>query len=130
MAIEHIMYAYADGRIAVAVEDSPAYGGQLDLWPSVGEYPFYDPFLHYAMSHDSVRNDAFRRALLAVAGGRTVLDIGTGQNLHWALEVGRHGARSVVAVEAMEKGYQVAAEKLAGTPEAVRSTCGTASRST
>lgn len=47
-----------------------------------------------------------------------MVDIGTGQNLHWALEAARNGASHVAAIEADERSHAVAADKLNGTPEA------------
>jgi protein arginine N-methyltransferase 1 len=118
MTIEHVAYPWSGGRVAVAVDNSPGYGSSPDLWPSVGEYPLYDPFLYYSMSNDAVRNNAFRHALVAASAGRRVLDIGTGQNLHWAMEAVRYGASRVVAIEAISQSHAAAARRLAEAPEA------------
>jgi hypothetical protein len=60
------------------------------------------PGWHLAMLLDSARNEAFERAIgRAVAGGETVLDIGTGSGL-LAMIAARAGAGRVVACEAHE----------------------------
>ncbi|TYB45787.1 class I SAM-dependent methyltransferase [Nonomuraea sp. PA05] len=117
MTIDRVAYARGGREVSIAVDTDPGRGIRPDLWPSVGEYPLYDPFLYYSMTHDVLRNDAFRAALRRVAGGRTVLDIGTGQDLNWALEAARHGARAVHAVEAIERSHAKAAERLARAPQ-------------
>ncbi|SCG18830.1 protein arginine N-methyltransferase 1 [Micromonospora echinofusca] len=116
MALSRETYNYRDGRVGIAIDSSPEYGSPA-IWPSVGEYPIYDPYLYYAMSNDTVRNDAFRAALLPACPGRRVLDIGTGENVHWALEAARQGAQSVVALEAMPRSHAVATKRLAQAPE-------------
>lgn len=77
--------------------------GNVELWPSVGEYPVYDAFIYYVMSHDEVRNSRYREALIRTCCGRIVLDIGTGQDLLWAREAVAAGARHVYAVESLER---------------------------
>lgn len=52
--------AFGGVQIDVAVDRMPA--GRPSLWPSVGEYPVYDPFLYGVMSTDELRNREFRRA--------------------------------------------------------------------
>jgi type I protein arginine methyltransferase len=120
MPITRVPTAYAGGRVTVAVCDQTEVGAGASLWPAVGEYPLYDAFLYYMMTNDLVRNEAFGTALRAVAAGRTVLDIGTGQDLYWAREAVRAGAARVVALEAMAKSHAVAAKQLATVPEADR----------
>ncbi len=105
-----------DHAFDVAVDEEPGDGPHL--WPSVGEYPVYDPFLYYLMTHDGIRNDSFRGALRAAADGRAVLDVGTGQDMVWALEAARHGARRVMAIERMEETFAEASRLLATLPEA------------
>lgn len=112
------MYESRGYHIGIAVDSEPGYGSRPDLWPSVGEYPLYDSFLYHSMSNDAIRNDAFRRAFIPAVGGRRVIDLGTGRNLHWALEAARNGASHVTAIEADALSHAVAARKLAGTPEA------------
>lgn len=87
-------------------EDSPA------LWPSVGEYPIYDPFLYTTMTTDEERNRRFRTALAHLAPDRRILDIGTGQDLLWAREGVQAGARYAVAIEVIEDAFHKAAANL------------------
>ena len=110
-------HRYEAGSVDIAVASAPARGAAAELWPSVGEYPCYDPFLYHEMTDDAIRNRAFRRALSPWAPGRHVLDIGTGQDLNWALEAARLGARLVTAVEALPETYARALDRLAGCPE-------------
>ncbi|MEU4445601.1 hypothetical protein AB0K14_25605 [Actinosynnema sp. NPDC050801] len=106
------------GRLTIAVDTEPGYGSAPDLWPSVGEYPVYDPMLYHSMTNDVHRDHAYRQALRPAVAGRRVLDIGTGQDLNWALVAARSGAAHVVAVEAMERSHRAAELRLAGLPEA------------
>ncbi|MGW7531797.1 hypothetical protein [Amycolatopsis sp. NPDC054798] len=107
----------ADRPVEIAIDDELSNETRPSLWPSVGEYPVYDPFLYYLMTHDDIRNNSFRTALRAVAGGRSVLDIGTGQDLNWALEAVRNGARRVIAVEQIDESYAEARRLHADLPE-------------
>lgn len=75
----------------------------VELWPSVGEYPVYDAFIYYVMSHDDVRNRRYRDALIHTCRGRVVVDIGTGQDLLWAREAVAAGARHVYAIESLSR---------------------------
>jgi len=119
VTIRRIPHACEGGQLNLAVDDAPGGGLRADLWPAVGEYPLYDPFLYYMMTNDAIRNEAFRTALDAVVAGRRVLDIGTGQDLNWALEAVSKGASHVVAVEAIPESYSAAARRLAA-PEAAK----------
>lgn len=102
----------ATGPVSVLVDERPAGPGAPVLWPSIGEYPCYDAFLYQALTEDAARNERFRAALAAVAPGRVVLDIGTGQDMLWARESVRLGARHVVAMEVMESSFRQAAQAL------------------
>ncbi|MFI6296477.1 hypothetical protein ACIBEJ_33140 [Nonomuraea sp. NPDC050790] len=106
------LYTWQGGSVGIAVGDGPG------LWPSVGEYPFYDRILYYVMTHDHLRNAALGHALRAVAPGRRVLDIGTGRDLNWALEAARSGAKHVDAIEAIEESHAMAAKVAAASPYA------------
>lgn len=86
--------------------------GEAEIWPSLGEYPFYDAFLYSRMTHDTVRNAAYERSLNAVAQSRTVLDIGTGQDLVWARAASTAGAARVFAVEALPSAARKARQTL------------------
>jgi protein arginine N-methyltransferase 1 len=113
--VEHVAGGCA---VHIAVDDEPGYGERPDLWPSVGEYPCYDSLVYYLMSHDEVRNAAFRHALLPAVPGQVVLDLGTGSDLKWALEAAGHGARRVFAFEAMADSHAEAAALLASSSSA------------
>jgi type I protein arginine methyltransferase len=101
------------GTVQVLVDPAGDRDGRPALWPSIGEYPCYDAVLYRTMSADDERNQRFRAALRALASGRRVLDIGTGQDLNWAVESVASGAKHVVAMEAMEESFHRAKERLA-----------------
>jgi type I protein arginine methyltransferase len=79
-------------------------------FPSAGEYPVYDDFAHGQMAQDEIRMARFTAAVRRYAPGRTVLDIGTGQDAVWAVEAARAGARHVWAVEVIPRSAQLARE--------------------
>ena len=56
------------------------------------------PAWHFAMMADKPRNDAYQAAIERVAGGRRVLDIGTGAGL-LAMMAAQAGAKSVTSCE-------------------------------
>ncbi|MEU6451293.1 hypothetical protein [Streptomyces sp. NPDC046979] len=85
--IQHIKIP---GRtVSVRVDPGPEREGRPALWPSVGEYPIYDPFLYTTMTTDDERNRRFRAPLARLAPDRRLLDIGTGQDLLWARSAAR-----------------------------------------
>nr|WP_024126772.1 class I SAM-dependent methyltransferase [Streptomyces sp. F2]AHE39498.1 Hypothetical protein pFRL4_265c [Streptomyces sp. F2] len=98
--------------LSVRVDPGPEREGRPALWPSVGEYPIYDPFLYTTMTTDDERNHRFRAALAHLAPDRRILDIGTGQDLLWAREGVQAGARHAVAIEVIEDAFHKAAANL------------------
>ncbi|SCL21708.1 protein arginine N-methyltransferase 1 [Micromonospora pallida] len=104
----------AGSTVRVLVDSAPAPApGVPTLGPSIGEYPCYDTVSYARMTDDEERNRRFRAALARLTAGRVVLDIGTGADLLWARESLRHGARQVVALEAMAESYRRAGTWLA-----------------
>ena len=80
------------------------------LFPSAGDYPIYDDFAAGQMAEDETRMARFTGAVRRFTPGRTVLDIGTGQEALWAVEAARAGARHVWAVEVIPRSAQLARE--------------------
>jgi type I protein arginine methyltransferase len=80
------------------------------VFPSAGEYPIYDDFARGQMAEDEIRMARFTAAVRRYSPGRTVLDIGTGQDALWAVEAARAGARHVWAVEVIPRSAQLARE--------------------
>jgi protein arginine N-methyltransferase 1 len=78
------------------------------LFPSAGEYPYYDDFAHGEMIKDETRMARYTAAVRRYSPGRTVLDIGTGQDALWALEAARVGASHVWAVEVIPRSAELA----------------------
>jgi protein arginine N-methyltransferase 1 len=99
--------------VKAQVDDAPRAASEPALWPSIGEYPIYDAGLYQALASDEKRNDRFRAALKELAGGRVVLDIGTGEQLIWAREGIAAGARHAVAMEVMDDTLETAFRNLA-----------------
>lgn len=103
----------AGSNTGVLVNTAAADGALPALWPSLGAYPCYDPFLYDLLTNDRERNEVFRSALRRLAVGRNVVDVGTGQEFLWAHESVLAGAKHVVAMESMEESFRRASEKLA-----------------
>ncbi len=87
----------------VPVPDPP------ELWPALGEYDVYDELLYYAMTHDELRNAAYREAIDGAVRGKVVLDLGTGADALLARFCVEAGAAKVYALEADEDAYRRAA---------------------
>jgi type I protein arginine methyltransferase len=85
---------------------------ELALWPVLGEYRVYDEVLYYIMSHDEIRNQAYRRAIARLAPGRVALDIGTGQDVNWARACVEAGARKVYAIDELAASFELARETI------------------
>jgi amino acid adenylation domain-containing protein/non-ribosomal peptide synthase protein (TIGR01720 family) len=77
-----------------------------ELWPSLGEYDVYDELLYYAMTHDAIRNRAYRAAIHEAVGGKIVLDIGTGADAILTRFCLESGAKHVFAIEADPDAYR------------------------
>ncbi|MBU3866319.1 50S ribosomal protein L11 methyltransferase [Streptomyces sp. 4503] len=92
---------------ACELESSPVW-----LFASIGEYPVYDEVAYDAMIKDERRMGAYHDAVRRYAPGRTVLDIGTGQDAVWALAAARAGARHVWAVEVLPESARIARKNI------------------
>lgn len=98
--VPQISRILVDGQPLPVRSASTAGDGFRHLFlPSTGEYPVYDEASYQFMLDDKVRSGTYERAVAAAASGRTVLDVGTGQDVVWALHSARAGARKVYAVE-------------------------------
>ena len=75
--------------------------GEVEFWPSLGEYQIYDDLLYDFMAADKVRVDGYRRAFAELARDRVVLDMGTGKDALLARLCVAAGARKVYAVEVL-----------------------------
>ena len=80
-----------------------------ELWPSLGEYEVYDELLYYAMTHDELRNAAYREAIDRSMRGKVALDLGTGADALLARLCVEAGADKVYAVEADGDAFRRAA---------------------
>jgi predicted RNA methylase len=86
--------------------------GQPEFWPSVAEYLVYDEILYQAMTRDTYRKSAYKKALLQCARNQVVVDIGTGPNALLATMALEIGAQRVYAIEYLKRAYDRAAEYL------------------
>jgi amino acid adenylation domain-containing protein len=80
-------------------------GSQVEIWPSVGEYPVYDELMYYAMSTDIARTRAYRNAIAQLVKGKTVVEIGTGKDAILARFCVEAGAKKVYAIEALDSAF-------------------------
>ncbi|MBU6350099.1 MAG: amino acid adenylation domain-containing protein [Chloroflexi bacterium] len=72
---------------------------QPELWPSVAEYYVYDDLLYYAMTHDLRRNQSYQVAMQQLVQGKTVVEVGTGQDAVLAILCAQAGAQKIYAIE-------------------------------
>jgi amino acid adenylation domain-containing protein len=79
---------------------------QIELWPSVGEYPIYDEHIYSEMTHDEARNTLYKAALEQIVADKIVVDVGTGRNAILARLCVEAGAKKVYAIELAEESYQ------------------------
>ncbi|MFE0021188.1 50S ribosomal protein L11 methyltransferase [Amycolatopsis sp. NPDC059021] len=96
--IRAISVAGDDLAVRVSTDEDPAEDAPI-LLPSLGEYPVYGDFSYEYMIADKLRTDAYRAAVRALAPGKVVLDIGTGQDALWAVTAANAGAARVYAIE-------------------------------
>jgi amino acid adenylation domain-containing protein len=85
---------------------------QPELFPSVGEYPLYDDFLYYAMTNDTLRADSYRLAINRLVTDKTVVEIGTGQDIILSRFCLEAGAKKVYAIEMDDGSYHIARETI------------------
>jgi amino acid adenylation domain-containing protein len=106
-AVQECAVVPFEGRLAayvVPVPDAP------ELWPCVGEYDVYDELLYYAMTHDELRNEAYRSAINAAVAGKVVLDIGAGADIVLSTFCVDAGAERIYAIELREDAWRRASE--------------------
>ncbi|HEX2191417.1 MAG TPA: amino acid adenylation domain-containing protein, partial [Longimicrobiaceae bacterium] len=85
---------------------------RAELWPSTGEYFVFDEMIYQGLTHDTLRNARYLRALQRHAPGKVVLDVGTGMDAILARLAVQAGARHVYAVELLERSYLAARERI------------------
>ena len=76
----------------------------------MGEHDVYDELLYYAMTHDELRNQAYRSAINAAVAGKVVLDIGTGADIILSRFCVEAGAERIYAIELREDAWRRAGE--------------------
>ncbi|HEU4883295.1 MAG TPA: amino acid adenylation domain-containing protein, partial [Longimicrobium sp.] len=100
------------GERRLAAYVVPAPRQDVELWPSIGEYFVYDDLIYHGLTHDTLRNGRYLRALQRHAPGKVVLDVGTGADAILARLAVEAGARHVYAVELLERSYLSACERV------------------
>ncbi|MCI5193671.1 MAG: amino acid adenylation domain-containing protein [Candidatus Electrothrix sp. AU1_5] len=73
-----------------------------------GEYQLFDPLTYASMTQDRIRNDQYQQAINQLVAGKTVVDIGTGQDIVLTKFCIEAGAKKVYALEVDESAYQKA----------------------
>ena len=77
--------------------------------PAFWDYTVWDEFMYHIMCLDQVRLGAFRAAIGRAVGGKTVVEVGTGDRAPLAILCAEAGARKVYAIEANEAAAAAAA---------------------
>jgi len=88
-----------------------------EFWTSLGGYQIYDDFLFDLMSVDTIRNDAFTKALRRTVRDCVVLDLGTGPHALLAQMAARAGAKKVYALEVLPDMAQKAKNAVAASEQ-------------
>lgn len=84
----------------------------IELWPSLPEQDIYDELIYYTLTSDEGRNDHYKAAIAAVVAGKTVVEIGTGQDALLAIFCVQAGATRVYAIEIDDQAAQKAAARV------------------
>lgn len=84
----------------------------ISLFISTGEYPVYDIRQYDFMQEDIVTEKAYISAIKKNVEDKTVLDIGTGANMDWAMYSLDHYAKSAVGVEVQKDTFELAKKEL------------------
>jgi amino acid adenylation domain-containing protein len=90
----------------------PEPESSAELWPSIGEYHVFDEMIYQGLTHDTLRNARYLRALQRHAPGKVVLDVGTGMDAILARLAVQAGARHVYAVELLERSFLAARARI------------------
>ncbi len=80
----------------------------VEVWPSMGEYPVYDDLMYYAMSADTLRTSRYKSAIEMLVYDKVVVEIGTGRDIILARMCVAAGAKHVYAIEVMEESFNEA----------------------
>ena len=99
-------------KVDVALYRGENFGRAAQFWASLGEYPVYDANTYNMMTNDRVRTGRYFNAVNKYAPGNTVLDIGTGADLNWAVASVEAGAVKVYAIEEILESYEKASAKI------------------
>ncbi|HEU5380545.1 MAG TPA: amino acid adenylation domain-containing protein [Ktedonobacteraceae bacterium] len=112
------LVAYIVGNATVLPADENTGGSASpqeervgELWPSIGEYAVYDELIYASLTGDERRNEKYKAAIARLVPGKTVLDIGTGQDAILAQFCAEAGARKVYAIEILEESYKQAVHR-------------------
>lgn len=85
---------------------------QVELWPSIAEFFVYDDILYRTMASHQSRNEKYEAAFRDRLRGKTVLEIGPGQELVLSRLALKAGAKKVYAVELLDDTYEKAKRSL------------------
>lgn len=85
---------------------------QLVRRPNLGEFPIYDDQLYQWMLDDSIRVNAYAKAIARAAAGKVALDLGTGSEAPLAIMCARAGAKKVYALESIPASADAARQRI------------------
>ncbi|MBD2592895.1 amino acid adenylation domain-containing protein [Nostoc spongiaeforme FACHB-130] len=104
-----IAYVVPENRhINLFNEQDKQQEDQIEIWPSVGEYPVYDEFLYYAMTNDQRRNHSYKVAIQQLVKDKVVVEVGTGKDAILSRFCVEAGAKKVYAIEMGDEAYHQA----------------------
>lgn len=78
---------------------------RMQIWPSISEYLGYNEMAYFAMNNDASRVNSYRKAIEQIAGGKVMMDVGTGPDAILAQYCIQAGAEKVYAIELREDAY-------------------------
>ena len=87
-----------------------AADGEMQLWPSIGEFFVFDELIYYGLTNDEERNASYKVAIERAVKDKVVVDIGTGRDAIQARFCAEAGARKVYAIDIVEESYRAAKE--------------------
>lgn len=84
----------------------------VQIWPSISEYLGYNDVAYFAMNHDKLRADSYKKAIYLAVKDKVVVDVGTGPEAILARHCLEAGAKKVYAIELLEEVYLKAKHKI------------------
>lgn len=99
-------------NIKIPIANSGDLENDTNLFISIGEYPVYDERVYDYMENDDITGKAYEKAVENVVENKSVLDIGCGENIDWAICAVDYYAQNAVALEGQKSTYELAKKVL------------------